>query len=143
MPHKFDLWFYPEGQPYDAREKRGRYDTREEAMAAADYPDAGQWEKSGSRWILAESVVYGADRQTSWFEIDPRWVDRPEPKPSGKTIRLTLVQSGQTTVEVDAAVYADAKANGELDRLLDTAISDMETDTTVIEPDGTRINPHA
>lgn len=59
------------------------------------------------------------------------------------TITLKIEQFGETSVKVDRAEYEQAKANGRLDHLLDTYISDMEHETTITEPDGTEIDPYA
>lgn len=139
----YDLWFHPEGGGWSAREKRDTFDTREAAMAATEYPEAPQWEQSGSYdWILNDAIIDGAGREYSWFTITREYKPKPRPKPSGKLMTLRLVKHGETAVEVDTSLYAAAKAAGNLDHLLDSAISDMETDTTVVEPDGTEISPY-
>lgn len=53
------------------------------------------------------------------------------------TITLRLIVEGEDTVEIDRAVYEAAKAAGQVDQLLDAYISDVETETTVVEPDST------
>jgi len=58
------------------------------------------------------------------------------------TITLTIEQTGRTDIVVDRAEYEAAKASGELDQFLDVYVSDMECDTTVVEPDGTEIDPY-
>lgn len=52
-------------------------------------------------------------------------------------ITLRLVVEGEDTVTVDRAEYEAAKAAGTVDQLLDAYISDVETETTVVEPDST------
>lgn len=52
-------------------------------------------------------------------------------------ITLRLVVEGEDTVTVDRAEYEAAKAAGTVDELLDAYISDVETETTVVEPDST------
>ena len=56
------------------------------------------------------------------------------------TITLKLVERGEMTIDVDRAEYEQAKAAGELDHYLDTWASDIDSTTTVVEPDGTEIN---
>jgi hypothetical protein len=58
------------------------------------------------------------------------------------TITIRAVKHGETNIEVDADAYASAKADGKLDHLLDCDLSDMDTDTQLIEPGGARINPY-
>ena len=59
-----------------------------------------------------------------------------------ETITLKLVEHGEDTVEVDREEYEAAKAEGKLDHFLDAYASDIDTETVVIEPDGTEINPY-
>lgn len=54
-----------------------------------------------------------------------------------ETITLRLVVEGEDTVSVDRAEYEAAKKAGTVDQLLDAYISDVETETTVVEPDST------
>jgi hypothetical protein len=58
------------------------------------------------------------------------------------TITIRAVKHGETNIEVDADAYASAKADGKLDHLLDCDLSDMDTDTQLIEPGGARSNPY-
>ena len=53
-------------------------------------------------------------------------------------ITITLIEYGTSTVTVDREEYEAAKAADRLDHLLDADASDVETETTVVEPDGTR-----
>jgi len=55
-------------------------------------------------------------------------------------ITLKLVERGEMTIEVNRAEYEQAKAAGELDYYLDTRASNIDSTTTVVEPDGTEIN---
>ncbi len=57
-------------------------------------------------------------------------------------ITLTIKQYGEMTIEVDRAEYESALAEGLVDHLLDHEISDMDTDTTITEPDGTTYDPY-
>jgi hypothetical protein len=59
-----------------------------------------------------------------------------------ETITLKIESYGETTVTVNRAEYEQAKADGRLDHLLDTYVSDMEHDVTVTEPDGTEFDPY-
>lgn len=59
-----------------------------------------------------------------------------------KNILLTIVVSGEETIVVDREDYEAAKAAGELDHFLDAYISDVDTEATVIEPDGTELDPY-
>ena len=139
-----DLWVHPEGAGWAGRQNRGTFDTPKAAMAATEYPDPAQWQKSGSLdHILTDSIIDGAGRECSWLTISERYDRGPQPEPSGEMVTLRLVQYGETEIQVDAGLYAAAKADGKVDHLLDTWISDVETDTTVIEPDGTETNPYA
>jgi hypothetical protein len=59
------------------------------------------------------------------------------------TIRIELKMTGSTYVELDREKYEEARAAHEggglfsrLDKLLDGPIGDMDTEVTVIEPDG-------
>jgi hypothetical protein len=52
-------------------------------------------------------------------------------------ITIVLEESGITEAEVDADEYAEAKAAGSLDAMLDCWASDIDSDITVTEPDGT------
>lgn len=52
-------------------------------------------------------------------------------------ITLRLIVEGETTVTVDRDEYEVAKKDGTVDLMLDTYISDVGTETTVVEPDGT------
>lgn len=54
-------------------------------------------------------------------------------------ITIRLVEHGESTVEVDADEYTDAKTAGELDMLLDAWASDIDSETVIVEPDGTRL----
>lgn len=57
------------------------------------------------------------------------------------TITIRIEKSGETSVELDREEYEQAKADGEIDHLLDVYASDIETEITVTEPDGTTIHP--
>lgn len=59
-----------------------------------------------------------------------------------RTITLTLRVEGETTIEVDRAEYEAAKRDGEVDHFLDPYLSDLDSASTVIEPDGTEYDPH-
>lgn len=52
-------------------------------------------------------------------------------------IKLTIFSEGQDEIEVDREEYESAKAAGELAEYLDVYTSDIETDESVLEPDGT------
>lgn len=139
----YDLWFHPEDGGWSSRQKRGTFATRESAMAATEYPEAPQWEQSGTYdWILNDAIIDGAGREYSWYTITREYKREPQPQPSGELMTLRLVQHGETEIQVDAGLYAAAKAAGNLDHLLDSAISDMDADTTIVEPDGTEIAPY-
>jgi hypothetical protein len=56
-------------------------------------------------------------------------------------ITLRLVEHGERTIEVDRAEYEAAKTASELDYFLDVWASDIDSDTTVVEPDGTELKP--
>lgn len=56
-------------------------------------------------------------------------------------ITLTLRVGGETTIEVDRAEYGQAKTDGEADQFLDVYLSDVDTRSTVIEPDGREYEP--
>jgi hypothetical protein len=58
------------------------------------------------------------------------------------TITLKLRRYAETTVILFRAEYEQAKADGQLADLLDPYLSDMEHESTVMEPDGTEINPY-
>lgn len=58
------------------------------------------------------------------------------------TIKIRAIKEGETEFEVDEQEYRDAKANGTLDHLLDAHLSDIDTETTLIEPDGTEVSPY-
>lgn len=60
-----------------------------------------------------------------------------------ETITIRAVKQGEEEITVDRAEYEAAKADGMLDHLLDVYLSDMETNTVLIEPDGTEINLYA
>lgn len=60
---------------------------------------------------------------------------------SDDTITLTLRVEGETTIEVDRAEYEQAKADGEVDQMLDVYLSDLSGRKTVVEPDGREYNP--
>lgn len=60
------------------------------------------------------------------------------------TIKIKLHQQGWAEIEVDDETYLDAKSAHQLggfvsrlDRLLNRAISEMDTEITITEPDGT------
>lgn len=55
------------------------------------------------------------------------------------TIRIKLIEHGETFVVVDRHEYEAAKANGELDQFLDVYASDMETETVIVEESGAEI----
>ncbi len=57
------------------------------------------------------------------------------------TITLTIRQFGEEQVEVDRAEYEAAKAAGTVDHYLDHDLSDLDTTSTVIEPDGRSYDP--
>lgn len=56
-------------------------------------------------------------------------------------ITLTLRVEGETTIEVDRAEYEQAKQAGKVDHYLDHDLSDLDGETTVIEPDGRTYHP--
>lgn len=58
------------------------------------------------------------------------------------TVTLTIKRIGQTTVTVDRSRYEAAKAAGQLDQFLEPYVSDIDHDTTVMEPDGTPFDPY-
>lgn len=60
---------------------------------------------------------------------------------SGDTITLRLVEYGVTEVDVDRAEYEAAKAAGTVDHFIDVYASNIDSTTTIIEPDGTKILP--
>lgn len=60
-----------------------------------------------------------------------------------ETIRLRLVERGAYEVDVDRAEYEQAKADDRLDHLLDMQMSNIPTDSWIIEPDGTEVHPYA
>lgn len=143
LEYVYDLWFHPEGAGWGGREKRGSFGIREAAIAATEHPDPADWQSSGSRdWILNDPIIDAAGREASWWTITREYKREPEPTLTGKLITLRLVQHGETEIQVDSGLYATAKADGKLDHLLDSVISDMETDTTVIEPDGVVVAPY-
>lgn len=55
------------------------------------------------------------------------------------TIRIKLIEHGETFVDVERHGYEAAKANGELDQFLDVYASDMETETIIVEENGAEI----
>jgi hypothetical protein len=69
----------------------------------------------------------------------------PPPQVAGdpSKVRVGLVEYGYTTAVFDRAEYEQAKADGRLDHLIDCDVSDMETDTYLVDPDGTTFDPYA
>jgi hypothetical protein len=65
-----------------------------------------------------------------------------KPTEDDNTITLRLIEHGERTITVDRAEYEAAKAANELDHYLDVWASDVDTDTVVVEPDGTEFNPY-
>lgn len=63
-------------------------------------------------------------------------------KTVSETIRLKLVEHGEYEVELFRDAYERAKATGNLDHLLDAEMSNIPTDSWIIEPDGTEVHPY-
>lgn len=58
------------------------------------------------------------------------------------TITLTAETISTTTITVNRAEYEQAKADDRVDHLLDVWLSDMDSETSVTEPDGTTYDPY-
>lgn len=56
-------------------------------------------------------------------------------------ITLKLVEYGEREVPVDRAEYEAAKAADELGDFIDVYASSIDSTTTIVEPDGTKILP--
>jgi phosphoketolase len=61
---------------------------------------------------------------------------------SQEMIILKIREYGEYEVQVPRDDYEAAKADDELDQYLDHEMSNVPTDTVIIEPDGTVINPY-
>lgn len=61
---------------------------------------------------------------------------------SPETITLKAERTSETTIVVARTEYEQAKAAGTVDRLLDVYLSDMGSETTITEPDGTTYDPY-
>lgn len=57
-------------------------------------------------------------------------------------ITLQAFEYGRTTITVDRVEYEAARAAGEVDQLLDARLSDIDTDTLLVEEDGTAYDPY-
>lgn len=57
-------------------------------------------------------------------------------------IELVITKTGARTVLVDRAEYEAAKTDGSLPWFLDVHVSNVDSDVTVTEPDGTAYNPY-
>lgn len=128
------------------RAKSDPFPTLEAAIESTKYKSADEWQTSGDGgWILHDRIITAARRQYSWMSIERRWVaDDPVSRAkSGKTITIRAVVHGEQDIEVDSGEYAAAKAAGTLDHLLDVYLSDIDTATVLVEPDGTEVQPYA
>lgn len=59
-----------------------------------------------------------------------------------ETITLEAERTSSTTITINRAEYEQAKAENRVDHLLDVYLSDMESETTITEPDGTIYDPY-
>lgn len=57
-------------------------------------------------------------------------------------ITVTLTKTGTKTATYSRAEWEKAKKDGILPWLIDPAVSNIEDDITVTEPDGTTFNPY-
>lgn len=62
---------------------------------------------------------------------------------SEDTIKLRAIQYGEAVIEMDRAEYQGAKAAEVLDQWLDNDLSDIDTETILVEPNGNFAFPHS